>query len=58
MHAPQTWHHGLMADWWAAANLDAPEVEAYRPYLREPVLDAGCGAGRLLDIDGCDASAT
>lgn len=54
-----------MADWWAAANLDTPEVEAYRPYLRERVLDAGCGAGRLLvpwrregiDIDGCDASA-
>jgi SAM-dependent methyltransferase len=64
LHAPQTWHHGLMADWWAAANLDAPEVDAYRPYLREPVLDAGCGAGRLLvpwyregiDIDGCDVS--
>lgn len=36
-----------------------------RPYLREPVLHAGCGAGRLLrpwhdeglDVDGCDASA-
>ena len=65
MHAPQTWHHGLMAEYWATRNLDAPEAEAYRPYLREPVLDAGCGAGRLLgpwhddgiDIDGCDVSA-
>jgi SAM-dependent methyltransferase len=60
-----TWHHGLVAEYWARNNLDAPEVELYRPYLREPVLDAGCGAGRLLgpwhdegiDIDGCDASA-
>ena len=65
MHAPQTWHHGLMAEHWATNNIDAPEVEAYRPYLREPVLDAGCGTGRLLgpwhdegiDVDGCDASA-
>jgi SAM-dependent methyltransferase len=64
LHA-QTWHHGLIADWWANFNLDAPEVELYRPYLRSPVLDAGCGAGRLLvpfrdegfDVDGCDASA-
>jgi SAM-dependent methyltransferase len=60
----QTWHHGLIAEWWANFNLDAPEVELYRPYLRSPVLDAGCGAGRLLvplrdaglDVDGCDAS--
>ena len=60
-----TWHHGLLADYWAAVNLDAPEVELYAPYLRSPVLDAGCGTGRLLaplrergfDVDGCDASA-
>src|SRR4051794_36951045 len=65
MHVPQTWHHGLIADYWAIFNLDAPEVDLYRPYLRSPVLDAGCGAGRLLaplrglgyDIDGCDVSA-
>ena len=65
MHAPGTWHHGLVAEYWARTNIDAPEVELYRSYLREPVLDAGCGAGRLLgpwhdegiDIDGCDASA-
>ena len=65
MHAPQTWHHGLVADYWATVNIDAPEVELYRPYLRDPILDAGCGAGRLLAplrelgyyVDGCDASA-
>jgi SAM-dependent methyltransferase len=62
---PQTWHHGLISDWWATFNLDAPEVDLYRPHLRSPVLDAGCGAGRLLvplldagyDVDGCDVSA-
>jgi SAM-dependent methyltransferase len=54
-----------VADYWAVVNLDAPELELYRRYLRSPILDAGCGAGRLLgplrregfDIDGCDASA-
>ena len=65
MHAPSTWHHGLVADYWAAVNLDASELDLYRPYLSSPILDAGCGAGRLLaplrqegfDVDGCDASA-
>ena len=65
MHAPSTWHHGLVADYWAANNLEAPELDLYKRYLRSPVLDAGCGAGRLLaplrsggfDVDGCDASA-
>ena len=65
MHAPSTWHHGLVADYWAAVNLDSPELDVYRQHLHSPVLDAGCGAGRLLaplreagfDIDGCDASA-
>ena len=59
-----TWHHGLIADYWATVNVDAPEVDLYAPYLRSPVLDAGCGTGRLLaplrergfDVDGCDAS--
>jgi SAM-dependent methyltransferase len=67
MTTQQTWHHGLVADWWASMNRDAPEVEAYWGYINHegPVLDAGCGAGRLLlpwlreglDVDGCDASA-
>lgn len=67
MSAPQTWHHGLVADWWAEFNTDGPEIEYYRPYVEagQPALDAGCGAGRLLlpwlraglDVDGCDVSA-
>jgi SAM-dependent methyltransferase len=65
LHAPSTWHHGLVADYWAVVNRDALELDLYRQYLRSPILDAGCGAGRLLaplreqgfDVDGCDASA-
>jgi SAM-dependent methyltransferase len=65
LHAPSPWHHGLVADYWAVVNLDAPELDLYRQYLQSPILDAGCGAGRLLaplreggfDVDGCDASA-
>lgn len=64
MDEPSTWHHGLIADYWALNNLDAPEIEMYEPHLQSPVLDAGCGTGRLLaplrergfDIDGCDVS--
>ena len=64
MHAPSTWHYGLIADYWALNNLDAPELEIYEPHLQSPVLDAGCGTGRLLvplrdhgfDADGCDVS--
>lgn len=65
MHEPSTWHHGLVADYWSAVNVDAPELDLYTAHLRSPVLDAGCGTGRLLvplraegfDVDGCDASA-
>jgi SAM-dependent methyltransferase len=65
LDAPSTWHYGLIADYWAQNNLDAPELEIYEPHLKDPVLDAGCGSGRLLaplhehgfDIDGCDVSA-
>jgi SAM-dependent methyltransferase len=66
MTRPQTWHHGLIAEWWAGMNLDGPEIETYRPFVEQgqPALDAGCGAGRLLvpwrraglEVDGCDAS--
>jgi 2-polyprenyl-3-methyl-5-hydroxy-6-metoxy-1,4-benzoquinol methylase len=64
LHAPSTWHHGLLADYWAAENLDASELDLYREHLRSPILDAGCGTGRLLsplheegyDVDGCDVS--
>ncbi len=61
-----TWHHGLVARWWAEFNHGGPEVEYFRPFVVEgqPALDAGCGAGRLLlpwlrdglDVDGCDVS--
>jgi SAM-dependent methyltransferase len=65
LHVPSSWHHGLVADYWALVNLDASELDFYRQYLHSPILDAGCGAGRLLaplreegfDVDGCDASA-
>jgi SAM-dependent methyltransferase len=65
LHAPSTWHYGLIADYWALNNLDAPEIGIYAPHLTSPVLDAGCGSGRLFaplhahgfDIDGCDVSA-
>jgi len=63
----QTWHHGLVAEWWANFNTDGPEIEYFRRQVEhaQPVLDAGCGTGRLLvpwlqagiDVDGCDASA-
>jgi SAM-dependent methyltransferase len=63
---PQTWHYGLVADWWAEFNTDGPEIEAYGRIVEagQPALDAGCGAGRLLvpwlqrglDVDGCDVS--
>jgi SAM-dependent methyltransferase len=64
LHVPSTWHHGLVADYWETGNLDASELDVYGTYLRSPILDAGCGTGRLLaplhaegfDIDGCDAS--
>lgn len=63
---PQTWHHGLVADWWAEFNADGPEIDYFGQFVArgQPALDAGCGAGRLLvpwlqagyDVDGSDAS--
>jgi len=62
-----TWHHGLMAQWWANFNLEGPEIYYFRPLVEsgQPALDAACGTGRLLvpwvtaglDVDGVDASA-
>jgi SAM-dependent methyltransferase len=62
-----TWHHGLVARWWANFNLGGPEIEFFRSYVGsgQPALDVGCGSGRLLvpwvagglDVDGVDASA-
>jgi SAM-dependent methyltransferase len=62
-----TWHHGVVARWWAEFNHGGPEVEYFRPFVAsgQPALDVACGAGRLLlpylrdglDVDGCDVSA-
>ena len=65
--APQTWHYGLMAEWWGHFNEGGPEIDYFRRFVEDgqPALDAGCGTGRLLipwlraglDVDGCDVSA-
>lgn len=63
----QTWHYGLVARWWAEFNESGPEIALFRRYIDEygdPVLDTGCGTGRLLvpylqsglQVDGADAS--
>ena len=64
-----TWHHGLIARWWAEFTTAEPEELAYHQAaiqkFGEPALDAGCGTGRILiplladglDIDGSDVSA-
>jgi SAM-dependent methyltransferase len=62
-----TWHHGIVARWWAEFLHGGSEIEFLRGDLErygQPVLDAGCGTGRLLvpylkaglDIDGSDVS--
>jgi SAM-dependent methyltransferase len=64
---PQTWHHGLVARWWAEFNVDGPEIAYFQARIErhgQPALDGGCGTGRLLlpflraglDVDGCDLS--
>jgi SAM-dependent methyltransferase len=64
--APQTWHYGLVAKWWAEFNEGGPEVAYFQHFVEEgqPALDVACGTGRLLlpylraglDVDGCDVS--
>ena len=62
-----TWHHGLVARWWAEFNLDGPEIEYFKHVIErsgQPVLDVGCGTGRILvpcieagmEVHGSDAS--
>jgi SAM-dependent methyltransferase len=61
-----TWHHGVVARWWANFNTDGPEVDFFGELASagQPVVDIGCGTGRLLvewarrgiDVDGVDAS--
>jgi SAM-dependent methyltransferase len=63
---PQTWHYGLIAEYWAAFNSGGPEIDYFGRFVEQgqPALDAGCGTGRLLlpwlragyDVDGCDVS--
>jgi SAM-dependent methyltransferase len=66
---PQTWHYGLVAQWWAEFNVATPtELAFYQGCIArfgQPALDLACGTGRLLipllqaglDVDGCDLSA-
>jgi len=64
---PLVWHYGLMAERWAEFINEAREVPYFLSKIEQygqPVLDLGCGTGRVLlpllgkgvDIDGCDFS--
>jgi SAM-dependent methyltransferase len=64
---PQTWHYGLVAQYWAEFNVEGPEIAYYQKLIErygQPALDVACGTGRLLlpylraslDVDGCDIS--
>ena len=64
---PQTWHYGLVAQWWAEFNTAGPEIAYFQKCIErygQPALDVACGTGRLLlpylraglDVDGCDIS--
>lgn len=64
---PKTWHHGLVARYWAEFNHSGPEIAYFKAFVEEgsgPALDVACGTGRLLipflraglDVDGVDVS--
>ena len=65
---PVTWHHGLVARVWGEIIQDPSKEIGFFDHLiarfGQPILDAGCGSGRLLipwirkgvDVDGCDVS--
>jgi len=66
---PETWHYGLIAQYWAEFNDDfrAHEIPYFQRFIEDrgqPALDVACGTGRLLipylraglDVDGCDVS--
>lgn len=64
----RTWHHGLVARWWAEFNHGGEDIAWFQKVIERfgaPALDVGCGTGRLLvpflraglDVDGSDASA-
>jgi SAM-dependent methyltransferase len=68
MKQPQIWHHGLVAQAWAEFQTDGgKEALCFKQIIEtvgQPVLDLGCGSGRLLvpylqaglDVDGSDYS--
>ncbi len=62
-----TWHHGLVARWWAEFKREGEDIAYYQHAIErtgQPALDLACGTGRLLipflraglDVDGCDLS--
>ena len=65
---PQVWHYGLVAqlwdEFWSANTPEFAYLQSQIKRYGQPVLDLGCGVGRLLlpllragiDIDGCDIS--
>jgi SAM-dependent methyltransferase len=64
--APETWHYGVIARYWAEFRRSGPEIAYFQQFVEagQPALDVACGTGRLLlpylrtglDVDGCDVS--